>query len=633
MNLTTTISIMKLNSIKMVMGGMLGATMLLGIHSCSDDHYDIKDGTASARNTIWQNIQANDQLDSLSIILSRTRVYTKEEDKKRTLTYAELLNEPQSFTFWAPKDGTYNAKQFLDRLDHAASLRSEAAGKTGLEADNLIEQADKIEYNVGLQFAQNHMARFNYEGSTTSTELRLFNGKLVSYVPSVTFNGVNIDADMPNIPSSNGVIHVIDNLSPFSFNIYDYLGEHSDKLSSVYDIIMAQDTLIFQPNQSTQGSMNSQGQMVYVDSVYSRQNTLLDKCGAQVRNEDSLYVAVIPTDPAWAEASAKVAKLFNYASYYKYDYNGGASPSQAFPTRFPTKGTYNSDSLKKYNVNQALITSMFFTVTNFTGDFKRNQPQQIANYAMHADSLVSTNGKIYYNPNKGGLNPLFGEGTYDSASNGIVFPLTSYNYDPSNWLMSDNVLDMNNEGNVGNCYAGGTPSKGEYIYLTEGDNLNDTIDVSSLEKKAYRYFAGNRNTALNIFFPLRDVFSGKYRIRALILPNRVNLNNRWMEEDAEGKETEIMQNTKFFAKVFDDEGKLIGSQSEDIVVDDTKPGIYTLFDGIEIPKCYYNLPTGVSNCYPLLQLSIPNNNAYQPHRRNFGPALSIVKLYVEPVRE
>ena len=94
-----------------------------------------------------------------------------------------------------------------------------------------------------------------------------------------------------------------------------------------------------------------------------------------------------------------------------------------------------------------------------------------------------------------------------------------------------------------------------------------------------------------------------------------------------------MQNTKFFAKVFDDEGNAIGSQSNDIVVDDTKPGIYTLFDGIEIPKCYYNLPTGVSNCFPLLQLSIPNNNTYQPQRRKFGPALSIVKLYVEPVRE
>lgn len=597
------------------MGGMLGASMLLSIHSCTDDHYDIKDGELGSGNTIWQNIKADSELDSVAMILSRTKVYTKEEDKKRTMTYAELLDQPQTFTFFAPKDNS-KLKVYLDRLDEADTLRK----------NNLIDQADKIEYNVGVQFAQNHLARFNYQGTTGETEIRLFNGKLATYIPSVSINGATITN---TIPSSNGIMHVIDGLSPFSFNVYDYIGEYADVLSNVNNIITAQDTLIFQPNQSIQGSMNSQGQMVYVDSVFSRQNALLDACGAQIRNEDSLYVAVIPTDQVWDADTTKIAKLFNYRNYYKYDYNGGKSPSQAFPTRFPSKGTYNADSLKTYNVNEALITSMFFTVTNFGGEFKRDQTTEIANYAMRADSLVSTNGKIYYNPNKGGVNPLFGSGHYEVASNGIVFPLIVHNYDPSNWLMTDNVLDMSYSSNVGNCYAGATPSKGEYTYLTEGSNLNDSIDVSSLETKAYRYFAGNRNTALDIFFPLRNVFSGKYRIRAMILPNRVNLNNRWMANDT----TEVMQNTKFFAKVYDDEGTQIGKNSEDIVVDDNELRIYTLFDEIEIPYCYYNLPTGVNNSYPLLHLQIPNNNTYQPNRRTYGPALSIVKIYVEPIRE
>lgn len=616
--------------------------MLLGIHSCSDDHYDIKDAELSAGNTIWQNIQADRDLDSLAMILSRTRVYTKEEDKKRTLTYAELLDQPQSFTFWAPKNGTYNAKSFLDRLDNAAALRAEAETLTGDAQKKKIEEADKEEYNVGLEFAQNHIARFNYEGATTEKELRLLNGKITSYVPSSTFNGVSIEGEA--IPSSNGVMHIIDGISPFSPSIYDYLSINKGKIGIVDSIIMAQDTLIFQPNQSTQGSMNSQGQMVYVDSVYSHQNKLLDACGAQVRNEDSMYVAVIPQDNAWATAFQKVKNLFKYASYYKYNYNGGASPSQAFPTRFPTKGSFNADSLAEYNANQALITNMFFTVTNFTGEFRRDQDQKIADYAMFADSLVSTKGQIFYNPNKGGRNPLFDGGTYDKASNGIVFPLANYNYDPSNWLMDDKVLDMMYTSTVGNSYAGGTPSKGEYIYLTEGTggNLNPEIEgVQSLETKAYRYFAGNRSTKLDVYFPLPNLFSGKYRIRAMILPNCVNVENIWKEErtetGADGKPViitdTIPQNTKFFAKVYNDEGKAIGSQSADITVDETKLGIYTLFDEIEIPKCYYNLPSGVSDCYPLLQLSIPNNDTYQPNRRKFGPALSIVKLYVEPIRE
>lgn len=597
--------------------------MLLGIHSCSDDHYDIKDAEASAGNTIWQNIKADPELDSLAMILSRTRVFTKEEDKKRTLTYAELLDQPQSFTFWAPKNGTYNAKQFLDRLDDAEALRAE--GKTN--------EADKEEYNVGLEFAQNHIARFNYEGATSETELRLLNGKITSYVPSSSFNGVDIIGSA--MPSSNGMMHIIDGLSPFSPNIYDYLSINKEKIKSVYDIIMAQDTLIFQPNLSTQGSMNSQGQMVYVDSVFSHQNDLLDACGAKVRNEDSMYVAVIPDTLAWKTAYAKVKNMFKYASYYKYNYNGSNSPSQAFKKRYPEKGKMDANSLADYNSNQALITSMFFTVTNFTGDFKRDQTDEIAKYAIHADSLVSTNGKIYYNSNKGGENPLLAGVQYEKASNGIVFPLNQYNYDPSSWLMEDKVIDMMYSSNVGNCYAGNSPSKGDYIYLTEGEKgtLNTEVEgVSSLETKAYRYFAGSKRAALTVYIPLPNLFSGKYRIRAMILPNRVNLDNRWIPNGGDDKD-EIMQNTKFYAQVFDDEGKPIGSKSKDIIIDDTKLGIYTLFDEIEIPKCYYKLPSGVNDCYPLLQLNIPNKDEYQPKRNDYAPGLSIVKLYVEPIRE
>lgn len=71
---------MKRNTIKKVMGGILGATALFGLSACSDDHFDIKPGNPSAANTLWQNIEANPQLDSLAMILKRVKVYTKEYD-------------------------------------------------------------------------------------------------------------------------------------------------------------------------------------------------------------------------------------------------------------------------------------------------------------------------------------------------------------------------------------------------------------------------------------------------------------------------------------------------------------------------------------------------------------------------
>lgn len=619
---------MKLKSVQKVMGGILGAAVLLGVPACSDDHFDIESGSQSAGNTIWQNIEANPELDSLAMILKQVRVYTKMDDKKRTLTYAELLNQPQSFTFFAPVNDTYNAKAYLDQIDQAKVLR----------ANGLTQQADTIEYNLGVQFAQNHLARFNFESNKNEQEIRLYNGKLVMYnLGEKSFNGVRFNTDLANIPSSNGMLHCLDGESPFAFNVYEYMGYNSE-LSNIYGILNdpSINKRTFSESASTAGGMNSEGNMVYIDSVYTYNNELLNSCGAQIQNEDSMYVAVIPTNEAWKQAKEKLSKLFNYADVYKFNYSGGNIPSQAFANRYDTP---NPDSLTNYNVERSLITNMYFTPSIWAQKFKRDQTEEIAQHAMKADSLITTTGKVFYNPNKGGLNPLFGSGYHVNASNGVVFPVTSYSIDPSYTFMQSDIINMTNTGAVGDAIIGGASSKGEYTYLTEGDdgNLDPSIDVSMLETKGYRYFGtGSPRSQLQVFFPLPNLLSGKYRIRIQLLPNRVDKNHKWLEdakdEDGTPIQIEQEQNTKFFAEVFDDEGKSLG-KSDDITVDEYNMSIVTLFESIDIEKCYYNLPTGVTNCYPLLKLDIPNKSTYQPERTKHGPQLSIVKLFIDPVHD
>lgn len=172
----------------------MGATMLLGLASCSDDHFDIKNGTASANNTIWQNLQANpDKFSDVSSILQKVRVYKSLEDKKRTLTYAELLNQPQTLTFWAPVNGSFDPQPYLSRIDQINSYREQG----------LTDKADTLEYNLGMQFAQNHLARFNFESIKEDQDVRLYNSKLATYnAGQRLFNGVEqLDTE---IPSSNG---------------------------------------------------------------------------------------------------------------------------------------------------------------------------------------------------------------------------------------------------------------------------------------------------------------------------------------------------------------------------------------------------------------------------------------------
>lgn len=615
------------------MGGVLGAAMLLGFHSCSDDHYDIKSGAEGSNQTIWENLKAHpEQFDGLCSILEKVRVYTKEEDKKRTMTYAELLNTPQTFTFWAPINGYFDKQSYLDQIAKIQSYRE--AG--------LTDKADTLEYNLGLQFAQNHIARSNYESNTESQDVRLYNGKLSTYnLGGLQFNGVEMDKSA-TYPSSNGVIHGLKGVSVFSPNIYDYMGNHSDVFQTVYGTLTDPtiNKRVFNEAASTAGGMNSEGKMVYVDSVFYYNNEILNQSGASIKNEDSTYVAVIPTDQAWQTAEEKVKQLFRYGKRYKYSYRGGSTDiAQQFSDTYDTDDV---DSLQNYNTKKSLITSMYFSASVMGLDESyepyRDHKDQIAHYVLTADSLNSTNGLTFYNPNKGGQNPYFGDGTYDICSNGIAFPVSTYDVDPSYTIMQSKPIDLLYDSNVGDFIVGSSQGKGEFTYLTASNlntqEMNDSsenapkFDISSLETKGYRYFSVNAgvNSALYVYFPLPSLYSGHYKISLQILPNRVDANHIWQDKNG----NEIAQETKFDAAVFTDEGEQIGSSVTKTVSDD-QIEVMTLFDDIEIPKCYYNLPSGISNCYPILQLSI-NTRKHRPTWRNYGAALSIAKIFIEPVR-
>ena len=117
-----------------------------------------------------------------------------------------------------------------------------------------------------------------------NTTEHVYNSKLATYnAGQRLFNGVEqLDTE---IPSSNGVLHALKGVSPFAFNIYDYIGEHQNEFQTIYNALTdpAINKRIFSESSSTPGGMNSEGQMVYIDSVYSYSNELLDQSGAQIK--------------------------------------------------------------------------------------------------------------------------------------------------------------------------------------------------------------------------------------------------------------------------------------------------------------------------------------------------------------
>lgn len=593
-----------------VKAGLLGAAVLLGFTACTDDHFDIQPSTVSGSQTIWQNIEANADLDSVAMILRRCKVMKSQTDKSAKQTYAELLATSQQLTAWLPKNGTFNAKQYLDELDSAAVLRAkdEMAGT-------------RAEYDVANRFARNHIARFNYESNMGEQRIALMNSKIVNYnAGEGTFNGVKLDAANANILSSNGMLHVLDGESQFAYNIFERLQVDS-RFAKIYGDIDKYNVYTFSSSSSTQGSMNHNGSMEYVDSVWTRTNSLMtDARLTKLTDEDSLYVSVIPTDAAYEAARQKLQGLFKYAKNYNYAWD-------ASKRDWTNKGTnalkFNTDSLTTYNVTSRILSASSFSVGyNSEGPVTTSNPQAFLNHVLTADSLNSGARLVIYNKDKGNVNPIFDGQTADDAikaSNGYIFAVDNYNYDPSYSF----IQKMNINGHNTSQVTGSTSEQAQYVTLNN-ENQNAEVNVDALGvDNFYYYFPVSGNSQLNIDFKLNNVLSTKYKISIVLLPNRVNINNIRTEEDG----TIIEEKPVFDVQIRDDKGSVIGKAVKNVSVDQDKVEKKVLWEAFEFPYAYFGLPSGYES-FPVLRISM----SYAQQRKGKCKALSIAKVILEPVR-
>lgn len=593
-----------------VKAGLLGAAVLLGFTACTDDHFDIQPSTVSGSNTIWQNVEANADLDSVAMILRRCKVMKSQTDKSAKQTYAELLATSQQLTAWLPKNGTFNAKQYLDELDSAAVLRAkdEMAGT-------------RAEYDVANRFARNHIARFNYESNMGEQRIALMNSKIVNYnAGEGTFNGVKLDAANANILSSNGMLHVLDGESQFAYNIFERLQVDS-RFAKIYGDIDKYNVYTFSSSSSTQGSMNHNGSMEYVDSVWTRTNSLISDARLNdLTDEDSLFVSVIPTDAAYEAARQKLQGLFKYAKSYNYAWDESKRD-------WTNKGTnalkFNTDSLTNYNVTDRILSASSFSVGyNSEGPVTTSNPQAFLNHVLTADSLNTNVGLVIYNKDKGNVNPIFDGQTADDAikaSNGYIFAVDNYNYDPSYSFIQKININGRNTAQV----TGSTSEQAQYVTL-DNENQNAEVNVDALGvDNFYYYFPVSGNSQLNIDFKLNRVISTKYKISIVLLPNRVNINNIRTEDDG----TIIEEKPVFDVQIRDDKGSVIGKAVKNVSVDQDKVEKKVLWEAFEFPYAYYGLPSGYES-FPVLRISM----SYAQQRKGKCKALSIAKVILEPVR-
>ena len=105
---------------------------------------------------------------------------------------------------------------------------------------------------------------------------------------------------------------------------------------------------------------------------------------------------------------------------------------------------------------------------------------------------------------KRGKNPLFGDVEPVKASNGIVFPLTTYSLDPAYSFIARIVQELsygNTIGDTENIENGS--EKGEVFTLVAGENKSDWDNYSDWKDQVrYSYLQVTRNKVGMIPIPL-----------------------------------------------------------------------------------------------------------------------------------
>lgn len=304
------------NLTKVILLGVWGLVMSAAFISCADDHFDIPEGDGAdgiATESLWSLLSSNPELSNFASIVEKTPAFKDEKHKIEGYTFKDILNGNQVLTLFAP-DNTAFTKADVEEYEELLLVSP---------------------YDAFLRLIGNHLARNRYVASGMNPQgkperLIFLNNK------KGTFNReAKTIKDIPltksNLSATNGVMHIVSAQIPFAYNIYEYIRANKG-YTHLNDWINRHDTLYFNSNLSAvAGTDPETGEPIYVDSVYTRFNSLYyysyqpnsiewamphKGLNANIEQEDSTWAMVLPTDAAWEEAAEQMRPWYNYADNY-----------------------------------------------------------------------------------------------------------------------------------------------------------------------------------------------------------------------------------------------------------------------------------------------------------------------------
>ena len=471
--------------------------------SCSDwdDHFDADTQvTATQQRTLWQNIEGNGQMSQFAALLRQTG-------------YDAVLSASQTYTVWAPLDGTF---------DYDA-LRGEGS-------DRLLRQ-----------FVQNHIARSNFPASGSVEEnIYMLNEKMMNFRGNGTYQMQGVEVSEANLAAKNGTIHALKGKIPFLPNIYESLPDAAYPIDSISDFFHSFDSRELNEQKSVPGPVVG-GEQTYLDSVFYEHNELYTLNHAYINREDSNYTMILPTNEAWSKARAQIKALYNYVPQFEFMENTSTTVGEKKVTVVTLKDAARlQDSL----VNVMLLRDLFYN----NNLYDNSRLSTLASgQRLQCDSLVSTTmSKVYADD----AAQLFENARRVDKSNGAVWVTDSLRMRP--WTSWNPELHQEAEGTM---VANHFNTAGEPVSVRVSESAKNPAITGKISNGRYLQVQPSAsNTNPEVDFYLSGVRSATYNVYAVFVPanitnaNAVSLPSRMVVDigyaDAKGKSQEKrMRNT------------------------------------------------------------------------------------------
>jgi len=371
----------------------------------------------------------------------------------------------------------YNLYEFIGS-NPDLSIFSQMLQKTGYDSILSVSQTFTVwapvnsalsdidlndEENIS-EIVRNHITRGNYSTSAIqSSQVKMINGKNILFERASTgFTFGKAPIKEANIITGNGQVHILDGYVPYTNNILEFINR-TEGLDSLDAYLESQNLLIFDPYNSTEIGFDSAGNVVY-DSVFNMINLVLYELGS-LGTEDSFYTALLPDNTAWEEAFQRAEPYFNIPDIY-----GGL-------TR------------KRTATQWAVVQDMVF----------REQVYDPAEF----DSLVSTNGNVFYSPVD-----IFAGAQMNELSNGIGYVTGQMPFaDTSSWYKP---IEIEAETESGRENANSN------IYVRTG--FGSGLDISGDEYIAVSPTGTSNIAQPYVRFSIPNTLSATYNLYCIFVP-------------------------------------------------------------------------------------------------------------------